>query len=160
MEQAETTSPGALEQPAAGAGGETRAEVTPAVERLAAAAEALDAAVARITERLEAQQAELGEQVARIVAVVDETAAARQHLEARIAELERANTELRAEAAELRERAGRKTLPALASALLAKSGVELPAALDAAALDKALSALSVEQRIAVKAEMARAGMIE
>jgi DNA repair exonuclease SbcCD ATPase subunit len=132
---------------------------TPAIERLAAAAEALDAAIARITARLEAQQAELGEQVGRIVAAVDETAAARQHLEARVAELERANADLKAEAADLRERAARKTLPPVASALLAKSGVELPGTLDAAALDRALTALSVEQRIAVKAEMARAGII-
>jgi hypothetical protein len=32
--------------------------------------------------------------------------------------------------------------------------------MDPAALDKTLQTLSVEQRIAVKAEMARAGMIE
>jgi hypothetical protein len=32
--------------------------------------------------------------------------------------------------------------------------------MDAAKLDRALKTLSVEQRIAVKAEMARAGMIE
>jgi hypothetical protein len=32
--------------------------------------------------------------------------------------------------------------------------------MEAGALDKALHSLSVEQRIAVKAEMARAGMIE
>jgi hypothetical protein len=42
--------------------------------------------------------------------------------------------------------------------LLAKSGAE-GERLEPAALDKTLQSLSVEQRIAVKAEMARAGMI-
>ena len=56
----------------------------------------------------------------------------------------------------------RKTLSPAMSALLAKSGIAdlEPGHIDAAALDKTLSSLSVEQRIAVKAEMARAGMIE
>jgi hypothetical protein len=47
-------------------------------------------------------------------------------------------------------------------ALLAKSSVaDIDAAghMDLAALDKALSSLSLDQRIAVKAEMARAGLI-
>jgi hypothetical protein len=47
----------------------------------------------------------------------------------------------------------------LVSGLLAKSGIE-EARFDSATLDKALSSLSLDQRIAVKAEMARAGLIE
>jgi hypothetical protein len=120
-------------------------------ERLAAAAEALDQAVARLAAHAEAQTAELGAKVDRIVAAVDEGAALRLHLEGRIAELERANSDLAA-------RAGRKTLSPAMTALLAKSGVET-SALDPATLDKALAGLSVEQRVAVKAEMARAGLI-
>jgi len=56
----------------------------------------------------------------------------------------------------------RKTLSPAMSALLTKSGIASldPAQIDAAALDRTLSSLSVEQRIAVKAEMARAGMID
>ena len=56
----------------------------------------------------------------------------------------------------------RKTLSPAMSALLSKTGInELePGRIDAAALDRTLGALTVEQRIAVKAEMARAGMIE
>ncbi len=53
----------------------------------------------------------------------------------------------------------RKTLPPVVTALLGKN-CETGDKLDAAALDKSLQPLSVEQRIAVKAEMARAGMIE
>ena len=46
------------------------------------------------------------------------------------------------------------------SALLAKNNADTGDKLESGALDKTLHTLSVEQRIAVKAEMARAGMIE
>ena len=133
-------------------------------ERLAAAAEALDAAMARVIEHIEAQ-GELGAKVDRIVAALDsqsddESGPARRQLEARVAELERVNGELKAQAVELTQRAARKTLPPLMTSLLAKSGVEPQERIDAATLDKTLAALSLEQRIAVKAEMARAGLIE
>ena len=77
-----------------------------------------------------------------------------QTLQARVTELEKANEELKAQAV----RTARKTLPPLVTALLSKN-TDAGDALDTAALDKTLQALSVEQRIAVKAEMARAGMI-
>ena len=133
-------------------------------ERLAAAAVALDAAMARMIGHIEAQ-GELGAKVDRIVAALDlqgdgESGAARQQLETRIAELERANGELKAQAVELTQRAARKTLPPLMTSLLAKSGVEPMERIDGATLDKTLAALSLEQRIAVKAEMARAGLID
>lgn len=60
------------------------------------------------------------------------------------------------------ETALRKTLPPSMCAVLSKtSTTDLDAAghFEVAALDKALSSLSVDQRIAVKAEMARAGLI-
>lgn len=56
----------------------------------------------------------------------------------------------------------RKTLPPSLCAVLAKSATtDLDAAghFDSAALDQALTSLSLEQRIAVKAEMARAGLL-
>lgn len=130
--------------------------------RLANAAETLD----RVLERLDAQQAALNAKVDRIVAAVEDrgntiheidsgTGTASQ-LEKRVAELERANTELKAQAV----RMGRKTLSPLVSGLLGKSFPEVGDKLDSAALSKTLQSLSVEQRIAVKAEMARAGMID
>jgi ABC-type transporter Mla subunit MlaD len=129
-------------------------------ERFAAAADALQ----RTLERLDAHS----EKIDRIVATIEEREAdadaiARKALAARVAELERANTELKAEAA--RASVQRKTLPPLVSAILAKtsygtSGYEPAEKVDAEVLDKTLAALSVEQRIAVKSEMARAGLIE
>lgn len=120
-------------------------------QQLAAAAGALESALAR----LEASHEALSAKVERIVAAIDERPAdGAAELKSRIAELERDNAELKAQATRLH----RKTLPPLVTTLLAKH--EVGEGLDSAALDKALTPLSVEQRMAVKAEMARAGMIE
>lgn len=73
----------------------------------------------------------------------------------RVQELEKQNTELKAAA----ERARRKTLSGATLALLAKSGAADGQAIEGGALEQALRSLSVEQRIAVKAEMARAGLL-
>ena len=127
-------------------------------ERLASAAETLD----RVLERLDAQQEALNAKVDRIVAAVEDRPTAdsdpdrARKLEQRVAELEKANTELKAQAA----RMARKTLSPLVTAVLSKSGTGPGDKLDPAVVDKTLQSLSVEQRIAVKAEMARAGMIE
>src|ERR1700733_10484898 len=80
-----------------------------------------------------------------------------RHLQERVAELEKTNADLKAQAA----RMGRKTLPPLVSAILAKSCDESGSEkLDKGVLDTTLQSLSVEQRIAVKSELARAGIIE
>ena len=100
--------------------------------------------------------------VDRIVAAVEEKPAqetdatsAEQLLE-RLADLEKTNADLKAQTARLT----RKTLPPIVSALLSKSMAETDERFEPGALDKALESLTVEQRIAVKAEMARAGILE
>ncbi len=138
-------------------------QVVATAARLASAAETLD----RVLDKLDAQQEALNAKVDRIVAAVEERPAREvddrgsegdrpDQLEKRVAELEKANTDPKAQAA----RMARKTLSPLVSALLGKGGNELGDRLDPAALDKTMQSLSVEQRIAVKAEMARAGMID
>ena len=145
-------------------------QLTTSAERLAAAAEALTAALTRLDE----QQQALNAKIDRIVAAINEDERPRddeaRQLRERLAELERDNAELKAQAARALDPSApgapknvRKTLPPLVSALLAKNGMDTAdatARLDSALLDKTLSSLSLEQRIAVKAEMARAGMIE
>jgi prefoldin subunit 5 len=154
-------------------------------ERLAAAAESLD----KVLERLDGQQMALNAKVDRIVAAVEDVAElqcgstqsttsaperedtqvdedsgaegtedieAQAELRARVSELEKANADLKAQAARL----ARKTMSPAVSALLSKSGGEAAERFDAAAIEKTLEPLTVEQRIAVKAEMARAGMID
>jgi chromosome segregation ATPase len=124
------------------------------INRLASAAEAMERTVTAV----HAQHDELSAKIDRIVAAVDESAA-RHELEARLADLERANTELKAQ---LEHRpVERKTLPPLVTALLSKNGIEdVHAHIDATLLDKMLGSLAVDQRIAVKAQMAEAGIIE
>ena len=130
-------------------------QIIATAERLASAAESLEKAVGR----LDAQQQALNAQVDRIVAAVDENEdESRRQLGARVAELERTNADLKAEIA--RHAATRKTLPPLVTALLAKTSIESQEKIDVATLDKALALLTVDQRIAVKAQMARAGIIE
>jgi len=130
-------------------------QIIASAERLASAAESLEKAVGR----LDAQEQALNAQVDRIVAAVDENETeSRRQLGARVAELERNNAELKAETT--RHAAARKTLPPLVTALLAKTGIEGQEKIDMATLDKALALLTVDQRIAVKAQMASAGIIE
>jgi hypothetical protein len=124
------------------------------LERLAAAAEALERAAARQNEvAMEAQ-----ESVARIVAESESSHVIELTRRLGEAEAKLAATETRL--ASLTAAAGRKTLTAGTATLLAKQGVDVgTAGLEAGALDGALAHLSVEQRIAVKAELMRAGLL-
>jgi uncharacterized coiled-coil DUF342 family protein len=138
---------------------DTLDQLAAAADRLANAAETLD----RVLGKLDAQHDALNAKVDRIVAAVEERGAdlnvehqGARELERRVAELEKANSDLKAQAARLT----RKTMSPFVSALLSKNNSEPGERIEAAALDKTLQTLSVEQRIAVKAEMARAGMIE
>jgi ABC-type transporter Mla subunit MlaD len=140
---------------------ETVQQLMATAERLAVAAESLD----RVLGRLDAQQDALNTKVERIAAVVGEQStydvAARgesaRRLQERMAELEKSNADLKAQAA----RMARKTLPPMVSAILAKSCDEAGGEkLDKGVLDKTLHSLSIEQRIAVKSELARAGIID
>jgi predicted RNase H-like nuclease (RuvC/YqgF family) len=132
-------------------------QMTATADRLANVTEALD----RVLARLDAQQEALNAKVDRIVASVDDrgtldaTSGDVRQLQLRVAELEKSNSDLKAQAARL----SRKTLPPMVSAMLAKSE-DAGEKVDKAVLDKTLQSLSVEQRIAVKAELAKAGVIE
>ena len=139
-------------------------ELINVTQRMAAAAEALSESITR----LNAQHEELSGRVDKIVAALESGAHDEEDSEAillktRVAELEAANAELREKATKLNTATiaanGRKTLPPLVSSLLAKSGVEITDPMDAAILDAAMAPLSIEQRIAVKSQMAKAGLI-
>ncbi len=131
-----------------------------ATERLEAVASALEQAAASLAERQVALAAEAEERVGRIVATVETVR--ETELERRLAEAEAKIAELTASAAPHVQ--NRKTLPAGMATMLAKQGVTLDlgasgAPLDAAALDGALVSLGIEQRIAVKSELRRAGLL-
>lgn len=104
-------------------------------ERMAAAAEAMQNAVARIECSMGAQIAEMAQKVERIVATVEEPSAVSH------------------------QPSERKTVSPLVAKLLEKTGVDVDQRLEASALDASLATLPVEQRIAVKSQLARAGLI-
>jgi hypothetical protein len=80
------------------------------------------------------------------------------HLEEKLAAAEQKIADLQARATAVAPVSGRKTLPSAMTNLLAKQGVAIES-LEAGALDAALASLSLEQRIAVKAQLLRAGLL-
>ncbi len=125
-------------------------------DRLAQATQALADALFN----LNGQFASIHAKVDRIIAAVDDgelqvSASASTALHSKVAELEKANEDLKAQSATAR----RKTLSPMVTALLAKEGVEGDVLIDTPVIEKALTGLSIEQRIAVKAELARAGIL-
>jgi hypothetical protein len=80
------------------------------------------------------------------------------HLEEKLAAAEQQIADLQARATAVAPASGRKTLPTAMTSLLAKQGVTVDS-LEAGALDAALVSLSLEQRIAVKAQLLRAGLL-
>ena len=131
-------------------------------EMLNASAEKLSAAAGlleRMVERLEQREAEAMGDVQKIVAEVDGgVSSAREiELERRLAQAEQQIAELRAQ--ESKVAPARKTLPAMTAQLLAKQGITSAESMEAGALDSALTGLSLEQRIAVKSQLLRAGIL-
>ena len=132
----------------------TANELQTAAERLMEAASTLERTVARVAEQQVALAAEAESQVTRIVATVESQREA--ELERKLAAAEAKIAELMASATS--QAAGRKTLPTTMATMLAKQGVVMDS-IEAGSIDGALSSLSIEQRIAVKAELMRAGLL-
>ncbi len=135
---------------------EMKDELSVTVERLAAAAGLLEQAVERLAQRQSAFAENAEASISRIVATVD--ARREVELEEKLAAAELKIAELQARGAGTVPGMGRKTLPATAAALFGKQGMALDS-VDAGALDSALVSLSLEQRIAVKAQLMRAGLL-
>ncbi len=136
------------------------------VERLAAAASLLEQAVERLAQRQSTFAEDAEASIGRLVATVD--ARREQDLEEKLAAAELKIAELQARATPVVPASGRKTLPTAMTNLLAKQGVTLGSldagsldagSLEAGSLDAALISLSLEQRIAVKAQLIRAGLL-
>ena len=124
-------------------------------ERLEAATTTLERTLSRLEERVAAATALSGD-VERISATVEQS---RREVELaeKLAVAERELAELKASAATVVNPL-RRTVPAATSEMLAKHGIaEGP--VDVRALDAALSGLSLEQRIAVKTQLLRAGAV-
>ncbi|HMD76550.1 MAG TPA: hypothetical protein VKG86_04160 [Terracidiphilus sp.] len=128
-------------------------------ERLEAATAQLERTLNWLEERFAAANALTGE-VERISATVESAAADRREAELaeKLAAVERELAEVKAAAAPSALNPLRRTLPSTTSEMLAKHGIgEGP--VDVRTLDAALAGLSLEQRIAVKTQLLRAGAI-
>jgi F0F1-type ATP synthase membrane subunit b/b' len=122
-------------------------------ERLEAAAALLERALNRMEER----ETALSGEVERISATVDAAATRREaELCEKLAAAERELTELKAAAAQSPLNPLRRTVPAVTTEMLAKQGIG-DGSVDVRKLDAALAGLSLEQRIAVKSRLIKAG---
>jgi hypothetical protein len=132
------------------------------LDRLAAAASLLEQAAERLAQRQSAFAEDAEAYIGRIVATVETHREAELEQKLAAAEQKIAELEARAESAgcptSRRDVGSRKTLPSAMTNLLARQGVTVDS-LEAGALDAALVSLSIEQRIAVKAQLMRAGLL-
>ena len=137
---------------------EMKDELGITVERLAAAAGMLEQAVERLAQRQSDFALNAEASIGRIVATVE--ARREAELEEKLAAAEAQIAELKAAATYVPPTVtnGRKTLPVAMVNLLAKQGVTVDS-MEAGAVDVALGSLSIEQRIAVKAQLMRAGLL-
>jgi NADH/NAD ratio-sensing transcriptional regulator Rex len=135
---------------------EMKDDLSITVERLAAAASLLEQAAERLAQQQNAFSNDAEATIGRIVATVD--AHREAELEEKLAAAELKIAELQARASSAVPAEGRKTLPTAMTNLLAKQGVTLDS-LEAGTLDAALTSLSLEQRIAVKSQLIRAGLL-
>ena len=123
------------------------------VERLEVATTLLEKTLSRLEER----QGALSGEVERISATVEQSRRETELAE-KLAAVERQLAEVKAAAAQSAVNPLRRTMPAATAEMLAKHGIgEGP--VDVKTLDAALSGLSLEQRIAVKTQLLRAGAI-
>jgi septal ring factor EnvC (AmiA/AmiB activator) len=123
-------------------------------------AERLEAATALLERTLgwlEERQGALTGEVERISATVEQSRREAE-LQEKLAAAERELVELKAAAAQHVLSPLRRTLPSTTSEMLAKHGIG-DGPVDVRSLDAALSGLSLEQRIAVKTQLLRAGAI-
>jgi uncharacterized protein involved in exopolysaccharide biosynthesis len=123
------------------------------VDRLEAATNALE----KTLNWLEERQGALSGEVERITATVEQSRRETELTE-KLAAVERELAEVKAATAQNVLSPLRRTMPAATAEMLAKHGIG-DGPVDVRALDAALSGLSLEQRIAVKTQLLRAGAI-
>lgn len=133
------------------------------LERLSAAASALEMTAGKLEQR----EAAISGDVQKITAAVEtngDSLRREAELERKLGLAELEITRLLAQGAAIHNapatHAGvRKTLPAATVQLLAKQGIDTLETMDTGALDAALSGLSIEQRLAVKSQLLRSGAL-
>jgi hypothetical protein len=131
-------------------------DLSATVERLSAAAGLLELAVGRLQATQDAFDEHASASIRRIVATVE--ARREGELEEKLAAAELKIAELQARGGGVAYLGTRKTMPVTAATLFAKHNATNEP-MDLGVLDAALVSLSLEQRIAVKAQLMRAGLL-
>jgi len=122
-------------------------------------------AAAALLERTVALMEERTGDVGRLVAAVETRQPREAELEQKLQAAEQQIAELRAQIENARAEAraeqpsARKTVPAEMTQFLSRQGITTLDSIEAGALDTALTGLSLEQRLAVKAQLLRAGVM-
>jgi hypothetical protein len=140
--------------------GENMVALSESMERMEARIEAAASLFERAAARIEERESERSGEVQKIVAAVETTR--ETELQKKLDAAEQQIGELRAQIgakAEAQPLSGRRTVPASTAQFLAKQGITTLESLEAGALDAALTGLSLEQRIAVKAQLLRSGVV-
>ena len=147
--------------------GESMAALSESMERMEARLEAAASLVERTMAMLEERDHSVSGDVRKIVAAVETRQEAQEagraaELQSKLEAAERQIAEVRAQIQEQpasQEKTERKTVPSATAQFLAKQGIQWLEHVEAGALDTALTGLSLEQRIAVKAQLLRAGVV-
>jgi ABC-type Fe3+-citrate transport system substrate-binding protein len=136
--------------------------MTESLQRMETRLEAAAALLERTVGLMEERTGDVG----RLVAAVETRQASGREaeLEQKLQSAEQQIAELRAQIEKGSEpRTGlpspRRTVPASTAQFLAKQGITTLESIEAGALDAALNGLSLEQRLAVKAQLLRAGVV-
>jgi hypothetical protein len=140
--------------------GENMVTLTESMERMEARLEAAASLFERTAALMEERESERSGEVRKMVAAVETSREA--ELQKKLEAAEQQIAELRAQVeskAEAEPKSTRKTVPASTAQFLAKQGLTTLESVEAGALDAALTGLSLEQRIAVKAQLLRAGVV-
>lgn len=139
--------------------GESMVALTESVERMEARIEAAAALFERAAALIGQQESERTGEVRKIVAAVETSREAELQKKLEAAEQQIAELQAQIEASAEAPKPGRKTVPTATAQFLAKQGIGPLESLEAGTLDAALNGLSLEQRIAVKAQLLRAGVM-
>jgi len=130
------------------------------MERMEARLEAAASLFERTAALMEERESERSGEVRKIVAAVETSR--ETELQKKLESAEQQIAELRAQMeakTETQPKSARKTVPASTAQFLAKQGITTLESVEAGTLDAALTGLSLEQRIAVKAQLLRAGVV-
>jgi chromosome segregation ATPase len=140
-------------------GAETQTSAQSSLEQCAAQLSSAAEALERVIGKLEAQYESLNQKIDRIIATVEKAGVEEKPVveEKKPLESKPEEPKKKSLAAEGERGGERRTLAPLVGRLLAKGGEVV--GMDCATLEKALQGLTIEQRMAVKSELARAGWL-